>query len=120
MPDPWKVLYLRPDAPREVAEAAYKALVRIAHPDRPTGSTEAMAAINSAWDAINGQLRGWKPPEEQNDEPPSASVVMPWGKHSGKELRGVPSDYLRWALSQDWLDDDLRADMESVIGWRRK
>lgn len=42
-----KVLYVQPDAPQEVTEAAYRALSKINHPDRG-GSTEKMKQINAA------------------------------------------------------------------------
>lgn len=45
--DPYEVLGVRADAPREVIEASYKALARSAHPDNG-GSTEAMAELNDA------------------------------------------------------------------------
>lgn len=49
---PYAVLGVRPDAPWEVVEAAYRARVRVIHPDAPGGSTAAAAALNSAMDAI--------------------------------------------------------------------
>jgi hypothetical protein len=42
-----QVLCVQPDAPVEVAEAAYKALARRRHPDAG-GSTEAMQVLNDA------------------------------------------------------------------------
>ncbi|MGI8794623.1 MAG: putative quorum-sensing-regulated virulence factor [Acidimicrobiales bacterium] len=141
MPDPWQVLYLRADAPEEVVSAAHRALVRLLHPDRG-GSTAAMAAVNSAHDAILGDTRGWRPPEVgdglraeverlraenarlraevMSQAAPSAiGMPMPWGKHEGIPLGQVPPDYLRWACRQDWLDGDLRLDIEDVLEWRR-
>lgn len=144
MPDPWAVLHLRPDAPAEVASAAHKALVKLLHPDAGNGSSSHMAAVNSAYDAIRGQTRGWRPPDtddagrvrEENQRlraenadlrarlsqaatPSAAAIAMPWGKHQGKPLSEIPSDYLAWVTRQDWLDPDLGADIEDVLAWRR-
>lgn len=44
---PWQVLGIQEDAPNEVAEAAYRALSKSAHPD-VGGSTQKMAALNEA------------------------------------------------------------------------
>lgn len=45
----WKVLYVSPDAPLEVVEAAYKSLARIVHSDvTHNGSDAAMAELNRA------------------------------------------------------------------------
>lgn len=44
---PWhEVLNVLPDAPIEVAEAAYRHLAKQRHPDAPGGSDEAMAELN--------------------------------------------------------------------------
>jgi uncharacterized protein (DUF3820 family) len=141
MPDPWRVLYLHPDAPSEVVEAAYRALAKRLHPDSG-GSTSAMAAVNSAYDAVRGKARGWKPPgpdealeglraevtrlraenaalRAQPHRPAAADVRMGWGKHQGLPLSEVPADYLRWMTRQDWLDRDLADDIEDVLAWRR-
>lgn len=45
----WAVLGVNPDAPREDVEAAYKALRRSTHPDKPEGSHEAFIAVTAAW-----------------------------------------------------------------------
>ena len=45
----WKVLYVSPDAPLEVIEAAYKGLARAVHSDVvPQGNDAAMAELNRA------------------------------------------------------------------------
>lgn len=50
-PRPWsQVLGVAPNAPREVVEAAYRALAKRAHPDTG-GSVAAMAELNAARDA---------------------------------------------------------------------
>lgn len=49
---PYSELYLLPDAPREVAYAAYKALAKLFHPDTGRGDLERMKRINLAWERI--------------------------------------------------------------------
>lgn len=51
--DPYEVLGVRPDASRDVVEAAYRAQAKTAHPDHG-GSAEAMAALNAAKTAVLG------------------------------------------------------------------
>ena len=48
------VLHLRPSAPPELVDAAYRTLARLNHPDRG-GDHDAMLALNQAYDAIGGQ-----------------------------------------------------------------
>lgn len=45
------VLYLRPGAPKELIDAAYKTLARLHHPDKG-GDTATMQAINAAYERI--------------------------------------------------------------------
>jgi hypothetical protein len=47
-PSWWGVLQVRAGATVEEIEAAYRTLAKIAHPDRATGSTAAMMALNAA------------------------------------------------------------------------
>ena len=47
--DPFEVLGLRPDAPADLIEAAYKTLAKVRHPDAG-GSDEAMQELNEARD----------------------------------------------------------------------
>mgnify|MGYP000019338452 CR=1 FL=1 len=44
----------------------------------------------------------------QRQAKPRMLSVMPWGKHAGKPLIQVPSDYRRWLLAQGNLDQDMR------------
>jgi hypothetical protein len=53
---PHEVLGIQPDAPLEVAEAAWKALARTRHPD-VGGSEEAMQELNAAIEAIRETAR---------------------------------------------------------------
>lgn len=49
--DPYRVLYLRPDAPPEVIRAAYRALANLYHPDKG-GDGVRMAELNVAYEQI--------------------------------------------------------------------
>lgn len=49
--DPYEVLGVRPDAPLEIAEAAYRQLAKSAHPDAG-GSDERMKELNEAIMAV--------------------------------------------------------------------
>lgn len=48
--DWWDVLGVAPTTPAVVVEAAYKALAKQRHPDRPGGSNEAMAELQRAFE----------------------------------------------------------------------
>ncbi len=49
-----EVLFILPDAPREVIDAAYKALARMHHPDQG-GDEEKMQRINRAYEELKDQ-----------------------------------------------------------------
>jgi DnaJ-class molecular chaperone len=49
---PYSVLYVSPDAPQEVIQAAYRALANLYHPDRG-GNPEKMKALNIAFQEIS-------------------------------------------------------------------
>ena len=51
--EPWHVLYLRPGAPAELVEAAYKTLAKLHHPD-VGGSNDRMREINLAYERLQG------------------------------------------------------------------
>jgi len=51
---PYEVLNLTPHAPLEVAEASYKALAKLKHPDTPGGSEAAMKELNEAIEQLRG------------------------------------------------------------------
>lgn len=55
--DPYATLFVVRSAPREVIDAAYRALSRMQHPDLG-GTTEQMQRLNGAKDAIYRQ-KGW-------------------------------------------------------------
>lgn len=39
---------------------------------------------------------------------PQRLTLMPWGKHKGVPIKALPADYVRWLLSLDDLDIDVR------------
>lgn len=49
---PYEVLNLSPNAPMEVAEASYRALAKLRHPDVRGGSESAMAELNEAIETL--------------------------------------------------------------------
>lgn len=44
----------------------------------------------------------------------SKSMAMPFGKHKGVKLANLPKSYVRWAMENMSLDNDLRAGLELV------
>lgn len=52
--------------------------------------------------------------EEENNEPP-CSVVMPFGQYTNQPLNKIKRGYLRWALANCPLSDELKNDIECVI-----
>lgn len=57
VPPHWQMLYLLPDAPREVVETTYRALAKKHHPD-VSGNNELMREINVAYGRIREE-RSW-------------------------------------------------------------
>lgn len=55
IPEHYRTLYVLPDAPDEVVQAAYRALVRMHHPDvsNDPDSTATMQRINEAYELVN-------------------------------------------------------------------
>lgn len=58
-PDPYIVLGLRPDAPDEVVEAAYRAIARKLHPDvnGTAAAAELMSYLNAAYSTIKEERK---------------------------------------------------------------
>jgi DnaJ-class molecular chaperone len=48
----WAVLHLQPSAPREVVDAAYRALSRMYHPDVSEADQRAQEMLNTAYEEI--------------------------------------------------------------------
>ena len=60
---PWATLHLLPDAPLPVAEAAYRAMAKLYHPDAHPGAVpalanEVMVRVNLAIEEIREKARG--------------------------------------------------------------
>jgi hypothetical protein len=54
--DAWEILHLRPTAPPELIEVAYRCLARLHHPDRG-GDHEGMLGLNAAYASLRTALR---------------------------------------------------------------
>jgi hypothetical protein len=56
----WRMMLIAPggDVSIKSAKEGYQRLAAKAHPDRPGGSHEAMAALNAAWEACQAELLG--------------------------------------------------------------
>ena len=65
--NPYEILGLKVSASKEEARREYRRLAHLLHPDKGArrGATEAIKAINNAWDAVNGGG-------------PQASSFYPW------------------------------------------
>jgi len=50
--DPHEVLFVLPEAPWEVIQAAYKALALLQHPDRPGGTKEQFQRLSAAYETL--------------------------------------------------------------------
>jgi len=45
-----------------------------------------------------------------------ATMLMPFGKHKGREVRSIPSGYLMWAIDHLSLDHDLANEIRRRLG----
>jgi hypothetical protein len=54
--DDWRILHLLPSAPFPVAQAAYRALLRMVHPDQG-GDGAAAQRVNVAWARVEASLK---------------------------------------------------------------
>lgn len=45
---------------------------------------------------------------------------MPFGKHKGRLIPDIPTNYLRWLIREVDLDDDLREAVRDVLDGRRQ
>lgn len=48
-----------------------------------------------------------------------SSVVVPFGKHAGKTMEEIPSDYLLW-LAENARDDSIATAADQEWQWREK
>jgi len=38
-------------------------------------------------------------------------MIISFGKHKGKEIEEIPSDYLKWLLEQNFIEEDSHTDL---------
>jgi len=44
-------------------------------------------------------------------------MIMPWGKHKGKDIEDLPSSYLKW-LTENCDDDKICEASDEGFSWR--
>lgn len=50
-----------------------------------------------------------------------ANTILSFGKHIGKDIEDVPSNYLEWVVQQNWFQDaheELVTSIESELSYR--
>lgn len=51
-------------------------------------------------------------------------MIIPFGKHRGREVEEVPSDYLRWLMEQEWFEserwEELYVEVEDELETRER
>lgn len=85
-----------------------------------------------------GKDSGWRPPPGPSCSPPPKPEkakpapqpearkpwhtrppkTMPFGRHKGEEFPDIPSDYLAWLKSQEFVKDGLREAVEKELAQR--
>jgi hypothetical protein len=111
-----RLLHLAEGAPLHVAEAAFRAMAKAAHPDAG-GSNEAMAGVNGAIELIRASRAVPAPLPGCHRRPRACDVVLQAGKFRGTTLEAVPLSYLCW-VAENWGGEVMRADAVRVIHWR--
>lgn len=56
--------------------------------------------------------------EINGDKKSGGHYRLPFGIHKGKSIATVPTSYLRWLLTQDWLADHCRFEVMDALGKR--
>ena len=51
---------------------------------------------------------------------PTKDIAMPWGKHKGRLLCDIPSDYLHWLFDKSEADDELKEAAEAEYEFRAR
>ena len=93
----------------------YRYASKAAHPDAG-GSTEAMVAVNAAYEALTtttGSRDAFRTPSR----PASADIRMPFGKHRGAPMSALPTEYLLW-MAGSMREATWRRRAEAVLRWR--
>ena len=49
-----------------------------------------------------------------SSEPVQSKMLMPFGKHYGKPLHQLPSDYFYWLCSLNSLPKELKAELQKL------
>lgn len=73
--------------------------------------------INNAATTLIRKWRARNISAEDFDLPARRVIVIPFGKHKGKELNDVPTDYLMWVLANCTnINVILRNEIERILG----
>lgn len=97
--DLYRRVEVAPEARVEVIHAAYRVLAKAMHPDiTQRDTTRDMAALNAAYDILRDPTKR-AAYDRTRKQPPAeeGTVYMSFGKHRGKPISSVPTDYLLWA-----------------------
>ncbi len=98
MSDHYQLLQVRRDASPEVIAAAYRRLMRDAHPDHG-GSAERATTLNVAYETLSdpsarARYDAGLPPESWRDRPLAPEIAYRFGRSLGRFVRSVRHDVL--------------------------
>lgn len=98
MADHYQLLQVRRDASPEVIAAAYRRLMRDAHPDHG-GSAEQATRLNVAYETLSdpgarSRYDASLPPESWRDRPLAPEIAYRLGRSLGRFVRSVRHDSL--------------------------
>jgi len=100
----WRKLRIEPPAGLQMHRALYDALVTAA----------LFADLRSECERLFGVVSGKQLLELARR--PALVRTMPFGKHFGEPITGIPSGYLHWLLEKcDNVDEDLRYTVEQAL-----
>lgn len=96
MSDHYQLLQVRRDASAEVITAAYRRLMRDAHPDHG-GSAEKATALNVAYETLSdtaarARYDATLPSEGWRDRPLAPEIAYRFGRSLGRFMRSVRND----------------------------
>jgi curved DNA-binding protein CbpA len=124
--NPYSVLNIQPDAPEEVIEAAYKALIKKHHPDQG-GDEDEFKKIQTAHEKITtDEATAGNSGFEDTDSLFGSLLYTPTGTETGTEWVIISSQYLNMKLQSvayadisqyvyDWNTDDIEIDNRLII-----